>query len=370
MHTVEFTLVLLACVIASAVLAQVVRQLSLPLVQIVAGVVVACIVPTVYGVDIPAELFLVLFIAPLLFDEARSINRRALWENKGAIVSLAVGLVLLTVLVVGFVLHWFVPSIPLAAAFACAAALAPTDAAAVGALGSRVGLKPRQSTLLAGESLINDASGVVAFQFAIAAALTGSFSAADAAVSFARLFFGGIAMGAVLGMQLPRALSPAFADHFSLPFLLGLVALATVLVVVCRFLWVLVMELVHRDRGTPVLRDALILTIAGPKGAVTLSIIFIIPPTLADGSAFPGRDLLIFLTASVILCTLLLADGLLPRLAPRRREDGEASATELCRGTIKVLEGALRELRPCCRMMTIRSWSWRCVRPSLPIDCG
>ena len=62
-------------------------------------------------------------------------------------------------------------------------------------------------------------------------------------------------MGAVLGMQLPRALSPAFADHFSLPFLLGLVALATVLVVVCRFLWVLVMELVHRDRGTPVLRD-------------------------------------------------------------------------------------------------------------------
>lgn len=200
MHTVVFTLVLLACVIASAVLAQVVRHLSLPLVQIVAGVVVACIVPAVYGVDIPAELFLVLFIAPLLFDEARSINRRALWENKGAIFSLAVGLVLLTVLAVGFALHWFVPSIPLAAAFACAAALAPTDAAAVGALGSRVGLKPRQSTLLAGESLINDASGVVAFQFAIAAALTGAFSAADAAVSFARLFFGGIAVGAVLGM--------------------------------------------------------------------------------------------------------------------------------------------------------------------------
>lgn len=145
--------------------------------------------------------------------------------------------------------------------------------------------------------------------------------------------------------RLPRALSPAFADHFSLPFLLGLVALATVLVVACRFLWVLVMELAHRDRGTPVLRDALILTIAGPKGAVTLSIIFLIPSTLADGSAFPERDLLIFLTASVILCTLLLADGLLPRLAPLRREDGEASATELRRGTIKVLEGALRELR-------------------------
>ena len=96
------------------------------------------------------------------------------------------------------VLNWFVPSITLAAAFACAAALAPTDAAAVGALASSVSLKRRQSTLLSGESLINDASGVVAFQFASAAALTGAFLALDAAEEFGRLFLGGIAAGVVV----------------------------------------------------------------------------------------------------------------------------------------------------------------------------
>ena len=175
METFELILFLLTAVIASSILDKFLPPLSLPLVQIAVGAVVALVVPAVHDVSISSELFLVLFIAPLLFNEARETNPRDLWENKGSILSLAVGLVLLTVLVVGFVLNWFVPSIPLAAAFACAAALAPTDAAAVGALASSVSLKRRQWTLLSGESLINDASGVVAFQFASAAALTGAF---------------------------------------------------------------------------------------------------------------------------------------------------------------------------------------------------
>ena len=133
METLEFALIVLACVIGSAVLCQVVRRASLPLVQIAVGAVVALLVPAVHDVAIPSELFLVLFIAPLLFDEARNTDPRELWENKGSILSLAVGLVLLTVLVVGFVLNWFVPSTPLAAAFACAAALA--GAAGLGVLG-------------------------------------------------------------------------------------------------------------------------------------------------------------------------------------------------------------------------------------------
>ena len=200
METFELILFLLTAVIASSILDKFLPPLSLPLVQIAVGAVVALAVPAVRDVSISSELFLVLFIAPLLFNEARETNPRDLWENKGSILSLAVGLVLLTVLVVGFVLNWFVPSIPLAAAFACAAALAPTDAAAVGALASSVSLKRRQSTLLSGESLINDASGVVAFQFASAAALTGAFLALDAAEEFGRLFLGGIAAGVVVGV--------------------------------------------------------------------------------------------------------------------------------------------------------------------------
>ena len=146
-----------------------------------------------------SELFLVLLIAPLLFDESRNADKRAMWTNKGAIVSLAIGLVLVTVLAVGFVLHWIEPSIPLAAAFALGAALGPTDAVAVSSLSKEVKLSKRQETLLSGEALINDASGVVSFQFAIAAATTGAFSLVDASASFVASFFGGIAMGLVLG---------------------------------------------------------------------------------------------------------------------------------------------------------------------------
>ena len=109
--------------------------------------------------------------------------------------SLAIGLVIVTVLVVGFVLNWIEPSIPLAAAFALGAALGPTDAVAVTALGKDIRLTGRQKSLLSGEALINDASGVVSFQFAIAAAVTGAFSLVDAAQSFAISFFGGIAIG-------------------------------------------------------------------------------------------------------------------------------------------------------------------------------
>lgn len=448
METVEFALIVLACVIATAVLCQVFARLSMPLVQIAFGFVVALVVPAVSDVHIPSELFLVLFIAPLLFNEAHNTNPHELWENKGSILSLAVGLVLLSVLAVGFVLNWIVPSIPLAAAFACAAALAPTDAAAVGSLGASVSLEKRQESLLSGESLINDASGVVAFQFASAAALTGAFSLVEAGRSFLWLFFGGIGIGAalgalgllsmrllrrrghedttvhvlyevfspffvflfaewigasgilavvaaglvmadrqtrltspdaaqrqlvsngfwriavflinsvvfiLLGMQLPQAFGPALADDFSLPFLIGLVLLTTLLIMACRFVWVLAMEVVRRpegprprrkERAIGLLKNALILTVGGPKGAVTLSIIFTLPLTMSDGTTpFPERDLIVFLTASVILCTLLAADGLLPVLAPRGREASPAGERELRLATVRVLENTLWDLQ-------------------------
>lgn len=200
MEMLEFVLLLLAAVLVSAVLDQVTPRVSLPLVQIALGAVIILLVGAPVDVAIDPELFLVLFIAPLLFDESRHASKRGLWDNKGAIVSLAVGLVLATVLVVGFVLNWLEPSIPLAAAFALGAALGPTDAVAVSALGKDIRLSSRQKSLLSGEALINDASGVVSFQFAIAAAITGSFSLANAAQSFAINFFGGIAVGLVVGL--------------------------------------------------------------------------------------------------------------------------------------------------------------------------
>ena len=445
METFELVLILLACVIVSAPVDQVLRRVALPLVQVGIGFAVALVLPEVAHVYVDPELFLALFIAPLLFNEARESVKADLLHNLVPILSMAIGLVLLTVLVVGFALNWLAPSIPLAAAFACAGALGPTDAAAVGALGSTITLSRRQKTLLSGEALINDASGVVSFQFALAAAITGAFSAADAVTSFAVLFFGGIAAGIVmglaavlsvvalrrrgfentvvhvlyevltpfvvflaaealdvsgilavvaaglimanggralysaqearqqvlsagvwevivflingvlfvlLGMQLPQAMSPTLAGEFNLAQLLGIICAMTALVVAVRFAWVTFLELLHRDPDTgergaahaaKAVRDALVTTIAGPKGAVTLSIIFTIPLTVADGSPFPNRDLIIFLTAGTILLTLVVANVFLPILANQGDAANEEDAMN--DALIAVLEGTLRRVR-------------------------
>ncbi|NPD31021.1 Na+/H+ antiporter [Eggerthellaceae bacterium zg-1084] len=446
MELFELVLVLLACVIGSSVLDQFVPRVSLPLVQIAVGLGVALAVPEASHVHIEAELFLVLFIAPLLFNEARESDKRALVTFMWPVVSMAVGLVIATVLIVGFALNLIVPSIPLAAAFALAAALGPTDAAAVAALGSNVNLTRRQHTLLSGESLINDASGVVSFQFAIAAAVTGAFSLHDATVVFAVSFFGGIALGAalgllarfamallrsrglvtttmhvlyevftpfvvflateaahfsgilavvaaglmmaqsgprlataddarrslvshsvwemvvflingvifvMLGMQLPLAAAYMGANSLPPAVLVTAVVLIVMLILGTRFLWVAVMELVHRDpesgrRGADdprrALRDSLVTTIAGPKGAITLSIILTVPLVTDQGAPFPARDLMVFLAAAVILTTLVIADVGLPLLAPKP-QGGQVDPHELRRARIDVLRGTIEELR-------------------------
>ncbi len=442
MEMLEFVLLLLAAVLVSAVLDQMMPRVSLPLVQIAIGAIVILLVGTPVDVAIDPELFLVLFIAPLLFDESRHASKRGLWDNKGSIVSLAIGLVIVTVLVVGFVLNWIEPSIPLAAAFALGAALGPTDAVAVTALGKDIRLTGRQKSLLSGEALINDASGVVSFQFAIAAAVTGAFSLVDAAQSFAISFFGGIAIGLIagflallamkairgygyesitvhvvfevftpfivflaaehfgtsgilavvaagllitllpqkptpvaarlkiasnsvwetlvfvingvvfvmLGMQLPKAIMPSWrSDEVSSLLLCGLVLLVTALVVGVRFIWVLVMERcdssAKRHTGKQLVRDALVTTLSGPKGAVTLSIIMTIPFTLSTGEAFPQRDTLIFLASGVILCTLLLANFVVPVLAPKEDSPDETEEQDVNAVTIDILKRVIRQLR-------------------------
>lgn len=198
LETFEFVLIVLTCVAASSVIDKFVN-VSIPVIQVIIGLLVALILPSVQEIHLESELFMLLFIAPLLFNETRETNIRALILNLNGILSLAIALVVVSVLSVGYALHLMVSSIPLAAAFALASALGPTDAATVTALKSNIHLTHRQQTLLSGESLINDASGVVAFQFSVAAAVTGTFSLIDAAGSFTVLFVGGVAMGIVTG---------------------------------------------------------------------------------------------------------------------------------------------------------------------------
>lgn len=495
LETFEFVLIVLTCVAASSVIDKFLN-VSIPVIQVVIGLLVALVLPSVQEVHLESELFMLLFIAPLLFNETRETNIRALLLNLNSILSLAIALVVVSVLSVGYALHLMVPSIPLAAAFALASALGPTDAATVTALKSNIHLTHRQQTLLSGESLINDASGVVAFQFSVAAAVTGAFSLVDAAGSFTVLFVGGVVMGIVtgfafsainamlgrlgyedtvanvlyevltpflvyllaetfhvsgvlavvaaglvialprrqsnnalfarqklvsdstwkvisflingtifvfLGMQLPLAVLPGTNGGLNILQILGIVVVITLFMHGVRFAWLYALETYKLHKGghlctgkdavdgkndlagsspdgekpdqplaelgseqtleqiadqpkptcaikpisitsAELIKNVLVTTIAGAKGAVTLSIILTLPLTTQSGAAFPQRDLLITIAAGVILATLLLADNLLPVLSKSPEADSDLPE-RLHKGEIAVLEATLGELR-------------------------
>ena len=461
-------LIVLTCVVASSVIDKFVN-VSIPVIQVIIGLLVALILPSVQEIHLESELFMLLFIAPLLFNETRETNIRALLLNLNSILSLAIALVVVSVLSVGYALHLMVPSIPLAAAFALASALGPTDAATVTALKSNIHLTHRQQTLLSGESLINDASGVVAFQFSVAAAVTGTFSLIDAAGSFTVLFVGGVAMGIVigfvfssinamlgrlgyvdtvanvlyevltpflvyllsetfhvsgvlavvatglvialprrqnnetlfarqklvsnstwkvisflingtifvfLGMQLPLSVLPGTNGGLNILQILGIIVAITLFMHAVRFAWLYALETHKLHKGghlctgkddasdsedsndektdeqskpisitsTELIKNVLVTTIAGAKGAVTLSIILTLPLMTQSGAAFPQRDLLITIAAGVILATLLLADNLLPVLSKSPEADSDLPE-RLHKGEIAVLEATLAELR-------------------------
>ncbi|HIS39595.1 MAG TPA: Na+/H+ antiporter [Candidatus Aphodovivens avistercoris] len=199
MEALEVALVLLAMVLVSSVIAQTVPKVSAPLVQIALGVLVALVAPHSIDITLDPELFMVLFVAPLLYDEAKNADKAALWKYRGPVLGLAIGLVIITVFALGYAVHAALPLVPLTAAFALGAALSPTDPIAVASISETASIPKRSGAILKAESLLNDASGIVSFQFAVAAAMTGAFSLANATGNFAISFLGGLALGAALG---------------------------------------------------------------------------------------------------------------------------------------------------------------------------
>ncbi|WP_342650740.1 Na+/H+ antiporter [Pseudomonas sp. REB1044] len=201
MQSAYTVLILLMLVSVSKLLGRLL-PLPLPLVQIGAGALLAW--PTLgLHVALDPELFLFLFLPPLLFADGWRMPKRELWRLRGPVVGLAVGLVLFTVVGAGYFIHWILPSIPLPVAFALAAVLSPTDAVAVSAITQDRLPKPLMH-MLQGEALMNDASGLVTFKFALAAAITGVFSLADASLSFVLVAIGGLAAGVALSWLVGR----------------------------------------------------------------------------------------------------------------------------------------------------------------------
>ncbi|WP_248320883.1 Na+/H+ antiporter [Caballeronia sp. Sq4a] len=198
MEIVFTVLILLMIVALSGVgLSLLPVKLPLPLIQIAIGAMLAWPGFRLH-VTFDPELFMLLFIPPLLFADGWRIPKRELYLARRAVLMLALGLVFITVGALGYFLHWMIPAMPLPVAFALAAVLSPTDAVALTGIAGRNRIPANLMHILEGEALMNDASGLVALKFAIAAALTGVFSLHEAAISFVVISVGGLAIGAAI----------------------------------------------------------------------------------------------------------------------------------------------------------------------------
>ncbi|MFT3971979.1 MAG: Na+/H+ antiporter [Amaricoccus sp.] len=186
-------LILLAVVVSGWLARLLPVDMPLPLVQIATGAVMAA--GTGLGLRLDPDVFFLLFLPPLLFLDGWRIPKDGLLRDFREIADLALGLVVFSVIGIGFLVHWMIPAMPLPVAFALAAVLSPTDPVAVGAILRKAPVPPRLVQVLEGESLLNDASGLVCMRFAVAAMVTGGFSVLSAAGTFVWLVAGGITAG-------------------------------------------------------------------------------------------------------------------------------------------------------------------------------
>jgi monovalent cation/hydrogen antiporter len=193
----ELILLLMAVIV---VLELVARRFQLPrAAALILGGIGFALIPGTPNVDINPDLVLVMFLPPLLMASAYLTAWRDFRADLRIILQLAVGAVAFTTLVVGCVAHLVQPSLPWAACFALGAIVSPPDSVAAKAVLQGLSLPPRIIVLLEGESLVNDASGLVLFRLAVAASLTGAFDAGRAAFDFVWLAIGGVLAGVAFG---------------------------------------------------------------------------------------------------------------------------------------------------------------------------
>src|SRR5215472_17281883 len=200
MHQAEIIVLLFAAIVVLALLAHKIT-LPYPIVLVLGGLVLS-FVPHLPEVRLNPDVVFYFILPALLYPAALFTSWRDFRRNLRPIMMLAIGLVLATVLAVAWISHSIVPALPWAAAFALGAIVSPPDAVATTAIVRRVGVPHRIGVILEGESLVNDATALVALQFAIAALVTGTFSPAHAAGPFVWVATGGIGIGLLLGVAM------------------------------------------------------------------------------------------------------------------------------------------------------------------------
>jgi Na+/H+ antiporter len=191
-------LILLLMLVAVA-LGWVARHFHFPYpIALVIGGLALGLIPKLPTFPFDPQLILVLVLPPILYQAALLTSWNDFKSNIRPIGLLAIGLVIVTTLAVGAALKLLVPDVPWAVAFVLGAIVSPPDAVAATAILSRMNIPRRIVTILEGESLVNDASGLVIYKFAVVAVLTGAFSLTEASLQFAAVAAGGILIGIVL----------------------------------------------------------------------------------------------------------------------------------------------------------------------------
>lgn len=381
-------------------------QVAYPVLLVVAGLLISFI-PGVPAIKIEPELIFLIFLPPLLYEAAWSTSWKELWRWRRIIFSFAFVVVFLTALSVAIFANHFIPGFSLALGFLLGGIVSPPDAVSAGAILKFVKVPKRLASILEGESLLNDASSLIIFRFAMIAAATGQFVWQEAAGSFVWMCIGGVGIGLIIAYLFLKAHKILPTDSntdilltFIAPFsmylaaeefhasgvlavvsgglflsyrshdflssssrlravtvwesfcfllngivfmLIGLdlpeivadlgdidmytaigygVAVTVVLIVVrivsgyAAIITTLVMRnfITVADKQSPGWRSPLIIGWTGMRGVVSLAAALSIPLTLADGTPFPQRSLILFITFVVILLTLLVQGLTLPYL--------------------------------------------------------
>src|SRR5216117_3485342 len=201
--------------LAVAVLALVARKLSIPYpILFVIGGLLLGLIPKLPKVRLDHDLVFLFVLPPLLYPAALFTSWRDFRANLRPIALLAIGLVLFTTVAVAYLAHYFM-GLPLAAGFVLGAIISPPDAIAATAIAERLKVPRRIVTILEGESLVNDATALVAYRFAVIAVVSGSFSFGHATGQFFLVAVGGIVLGLAVGWiaeQFHRRVEDAYIE--------------------------------------------------------------------------------------------------------------------------------------------------------------
>lgn len=197
MHTIEIILLLLAVV---TMLAEVANKIKVPhpILLVVVGIVIG-LVPWLPDFALKPEVVFILFLPPVLYAAAWSTSWPDFKANRRPIGLLAIGCVIFTTCAVAWIAHTFIPGFGWTEAFVLGAIISPPDAVAATAATKGLGVPRRVITILEGESLVNDATGLIAYKYAVGAVLVGSFSLWEAGLQFLWVALAGIAIGLIVG---------------------------------------------------------------------------------------------------------------------------------------------------------------------------